>query len=110
VNLVKMFEQTREAMRVQQVFGDPIERDGTTLIPVAVVQGGGGGGEDGTTGDKASIGGGWGARARPVGAYVIRGNDITWQPALDVTRIIVGGQMVAIVALLTLRTWLRHRR
>jgi len=110
VSLVKMFEQTREAMRVERVFGDPIERNGTTLIPAASVQGGGGGGEDNTTSEKAAFGGGWGARARPVGAYVIRGNEITWQPALDVTRIIVGGQIVAIVALLTLRSWLRHRR
>jgi uncharacterized spore protein YtfJ len=110
VNVVKMLEQTREAMTVRQVYADPIEKNGTTLIPAASVQGAGGGGEDESTGDKTAFGGGWGVRARPVGAYVIRGNEITWQPALDLSRIIVGGQVVAIVALLTLRTWLRRRR
>ena len=47
--------------------------------------------------------------ARPVGAYVIRGEQVTWQPALDVNRIIMGGQLVAIVALLTVRTVVRAR-
>ncbi len=110
MKVVKMLEQTRDAMNVRQVYADPIEKNGTTLIPAASVQGGGGGGEDDSTEDKTAFGGGWGARARPVGAYVIRGDEITWQPALDLSRIIVGGQIVAIVALLTLRTWLRRRR
>jgi hypothetical protein len=41
---------------------------------------------------------------------VIRGNEVTWEPAIDVSRIVLGGQVVAVVALLTLRTWLRRRR
>ena len=110
MTVLKMVEQMRKAMTVRRVYGDPIERNGTTVIPVAAVQGAGGGGEDESTNAKTAFGGGWGARARPVGAYVIRGDDVTWQPAVDVSRIIVGGQVVAIVALLTLRTWLRRRR
>jgi hypothetical protein len=40
---------------------------------------------------------------------VIRGQDIHWQPAIDINRIILGGQAVAIVALLTLRTLIKAR-
>jgi len=35
---------------------------------------------------------------------------VSWQPALDVTRIVVGGQMVAVVVALVLRSILRRRR
>jgi hypothetical protein len=41
--------------------------------------------------------------SRPVGAFVIKGSDVSWQPALDLNRIILMGQVVAIVALLTAR-------
>jgi uncharacterized spore protein YtfJ len=110
MNVVKVLEQARDAMTVRQVYGDPIERNGTTVIPVASVQGAGGGGEDESTEDKTAFGGGWGVRARPVGAYVMHGDEISWRPAVDLNRIIVGGQIVAVVALLTVRTWLRRRR
>jgi hypothetical protein len=32
-----------------------------------------------------------------------------WEPAIDVNRIVLGGQLVAIVALLVLRTFLKRR-
>lgn len=41
--------------------------------------------------------------------YVIRNGNATWQPALDLNRIIYGGQIVAMVALLVLRSILRRR-
>ena len=49
-------------------------------------------------------------RARPVGAWIVKDGSAYWEPALDVSRIVVVGQVFAIVALLTLRTWLRRRR
>ncbi|HEV3450397.1 MAG TPA: spore germination protein GerW family protein [Acidimicrobiia bacterium] len=115
MEILTLLEQARDTVNVRRVYAEPIERDGTTVIPAAAVQGGGGGGEgggqDGEGGPEGhGAGGGWGARARPVGAYVIRGNEVTWQPAIDVSRIVLGGQVVAVVALLTLRTWLRRRR
>ena len=52
--------------------------------------------------------------ARPVGAFIVRDGELTWRPAMDVTRIVLGGQLVAIVALLTLRsilkTWAKAKR
>jgi hypothetical protein len=38
--------------------------------------------------------------ARPAGAFVIRGNDVTWQPAVDVDRIIAGVFTITALALL----------
>ncbi|MGH3442595.1 MAG: GerW family sporulation protein [Nitriliruptorales bacterium] len=120
----------RDAITVRRVFGDPIERDGALIVPVAHVRGGGGGGDDGMSRDgkpspaggggfddgmsrdgkpSPAGGGGFGIDARPVGAYVIRDGSVRFEPAIDLTRIIVGGQLVAIVALLVLRTILRRR-
>jgi hypothetical protein len=42
--------------------------------------------------------------------YVIQGDRTRWQPAVDVNRVILGGQIVAIVALLVLRSVLRWLR
>lgn len=36
--------QTRDALTVKKVFGEPYEKSGVTMIPVARVQGGAGGG------------------------------------------------------------------
>ncbi len=44
MNIDEMVRGTHEALSVRRVYGDPIERDGTTVIPVAKVSGGGGGG------------------------------------------------------------------
>ena len=110
-----VLERAHDAMTVRRVYGDPVERDGVVVIPAASVQGGGGGGSgggtdgpDGPHGEGA--GAGWGARARPIGAWVIRDGDARWEPAIDVSRVILGGQVVAVLALLTLRTWMRRRR
>ena len=60
-----------DAINVKRVFGDPIETEGVTVIPAAKVGGGGGGGGD----NENNGGGGFGLGARPVGAYVIKGDD-----------------------------------
>jgi uncharacterized spore protein YtfJ len=92
------------------VYGDPIERDGVMLIPAAAVRGGlgYGGGQD----DKGNEGGGGGSglSARPVGMYRIQDGKVGWQPAFDLTRIVIGGQIVAIVALLVVRSVVKRRR
>jgi uncharacterized spore protein YtfJ len=96
--------QARDVLTVKRVFGEPYEKDGLTIIPAARVQGGvgAGGGEDPQSQGKGS-GGGLAMTARPVGAFVIHDGELSWRPAVDVTRIALGGQVVAVVALLTLR-------
>ncbi|MFC7528357.1 sporulation protein [Actinoplanes sp. GCM10030250] len=133
-----------------KVFGEPVERDGVIVIPVAMVSGGGGGGSgsgSGPAGKKSArrgssadssatdssatdgssaggsssdgsgsepegegSGGGFGFSARPAGVYVLKNGKVTWQPAVDVNRIILGAQFVLITALLVARSVLRNRR
>ena len=110
VNVNEIIERARDVMNVGRVFGEPIHQNGVTVVPVAAVRGGGGGGggpnpQNGLEGG----GGGFGVIARPVGAFVIRGDQVEWQPAVDVSRIIGAGAVVASLAILTLRTAIRKR-
>jgi hypothetical protein len=75
-------------------------------VPAAAVFGGGGGGGD----EAQNGGGGFGLMARPVGAYVIRGEDVTWVPATDPLLALLGWQLVAGLALVVARSLLRRRR
>lgn len=96
----------------ERVVGEPVERDGAVVVPLLAVRAGGGGGagggEDPASGASGSgSGSGWGGQARPVGAYVLEQGTVRFEPAVDVTRIAIVGQVVALVALLVL---LRRRR
>ncbi len=110
----ELMKQTRDALTVTRLFGEPVERNGVTVIPVAAVRGGGGGGHgegprpDGV-GTGSGSGGGFGIVAKPAGVYVIEGNAVRWRPAVDVNRIALGAQVVMTVALLVLRSLLRRR-
>lgn len=118
MDVMHAIEQARDSITVRRVYGKPIERGEVTVIPAAAVQGGAGGGSGGPgpaadgleSGTATGGGAGWGMRARPVGAYVLRDDELRWEAALDLNRVILGGQVVAVVALLTLRTWLKRRR
>jgi uncharacterized spore protein YtfJ len=106
--------QARDAITVKRVYGDPYEKNGITVIPAARVGGGagGGGGEGegpGGEGSGKGSGSGFGISARPAGAYIIRGEDVRWQPAIDANKIVIGAQLVAIAALLTIRSVFKAR-
>jgi uncharacterized spore protein YtfJ len=111
---------------VRQVYGEPVERDGALVIPAARVWSGGGGGggggtepgaapeldppEDGADGpaepdtepDAQAEGGGggvgFGRRAEPAGAFVVDKHGARWIPAVDVNRIVLGGQVALVLA------------
>jgi uncharacterized spore protein YtfJ len=109
---------TIEANTSRRAYGEPVTVGEVTVIPAARVTGrGGGGGGMGTDGKPGSdaaakgegSGGGLMQSARPVGALVVRGSEVSWRPALDVNRIILGGQVVAVVALLVLRTIVKRQ-
>ncbi len=109
MNPEQVLATAQEALSVRRVFGDPIQVDGATIVPVARVSGGGGGGGRGT--DDA--GAGYGLNARPVGVYVIHDGDARWRPAIDVNRVILGGQLVAAAAIAVLgpaiaKRWAQH--
>ena len=119
-------------LSVRRAFGTAYEKDGMLIIPVAIVAGGGGGGtartrrgnpaaglgsssEEGTTAHeitpqdsgRTEVGGGFGGLVLPSGAYVVKGDQVRWVPAVDVT--------IAVLASLSLmrmlaRAWTRQRR
>jgi uncharacterized spore protein YtfJ len=103
--LDSVIQRTISGMEAKQVFGAPIERDGVVFLPAAKVRGGGGAGGD----TEGNGGGGFGLTAKPAGMFVIRNGDAEWRPALDLNRVILGGQLVAIIALLVLRSILKRR-
>ncbi len=109
MNALETVNQARDAITVRRVYGEPLQQDGVTVIPAAVVMGGGGGGGDA----QGNGGSGFGLVARPAGAWVIKDGDAIWRPAVDVNRAILVGQVVAIVMFLSLRSifkaWARRR-
>lgn len=84
----------RDTLSARQVFGEPVERDGVTVIPAATVigtGGGGGGSKSSGDGDEPVTGAGMGVGlfAWPSGAFEIREDRVTWRPTLDFTRILL---------------------
>ncbi len=116
----------QEAFSVRRVFGEAYERDGALVIPVARVWGatgtGSGAGEVGIPADAEGEdvpaggqlghggGGGFGVHVKAVGVFVVDGDGAHWRPALDVNRVILGGQLVGAVAVTVLGLALAVRR
>lgn len=107
-----MMELWRDTFTVRRVFGDPVEKDGLTMIPVAMVAGGGGGGVGPASAksDTESSGGGFGGLARPVGVYVVRADGVEWQPTVDVTMLGMAGIGFAAILTLMVGRALKRRR
>jgi uncharacterized spore protein YtfJ len=101
MNVQEILEKAQDTVTVNRVYGTPIEKDGLTIIPAASVSGGGGGG-----GGPADSGGGvgFGVRARPVGAFIIKDGDVRWEPAIDATRLALRGMLVPIVGMIVARS------
>lgn len=78
----RIAEQVQIHANAKQVYGEPVERDGTTIIPVARVQWGFGGGGIGR-GAVERGGGGGGARAYPSGFIELRGGKAEFRPIHD---------------------------
>ncbi len=112
-NGTSVLESIREVVdsaTAGKVFGSPISREGITVVPVAKVSGGGGGGGSAEGGQEAgSTGGGLGVSAKPLGVFVIKDGKVGWWPAVDVNKVIIGVQIVAVVALLTIRALVKAR-
>ena len=106
----EVIDRARDAFNVRRVFGEPIQQGAVTLVPAAWVSGGGGGGggeapaAEGAQGAESTgkgFGSGFGLRARPAGAFVLRNGKVRWMPAVDVNRIILGAQVLVGLVLLT---------
>lgn len=110
-------------LTVGRAFGAAYEKEGTLIIPVAVVAGGGGGGEG--TGPNADVanrgandvvtpdppggsGGGFGGLVLPVGAFVVKEDTVRWVPAVSANVVIFA--LVAVLRLLLRSRRRSHRR
>jgi uncharacterized spore protein YtfJ len=117
-------ESARDALTVRRVFGEAYVSGDTTVIPVAKVMGGSGmgyggavrpdamdspGDQDGAAGggEGEGGGGGFGMLAKPAGVFVVHDGSVQWQPALDVNRLALGGQILVVIAVLA---WAFRRR
>ncbi|MCU1362241.1 MAG: hypothetical protein JWM55_69 [Acidimicrobiaceae bacterium] len=99
-----LLSRVSDNLSVGRSFGSAYEKDGLYVIPVAFVAGGCGGGE-GPTGTSSSdtddddtveesphgSGAGFGGVVFPVGAYVVKDDDVRWVPAINVTLLALVG-------------------
>jgi uncharacterized spore protein YtfJ len=107
-----MAEKLGAVARAATVFGEPVDRDGITVIPVAKARWGFGGGagqrkEEGARGKQADgAGGGGGVQVSPVGFIEIKNNEANFRPIRTVSPawIIMG----SILSLLLLRATLKR--
>ena len=126
-----LLEKVSDNLSVRRAFGTAYEKDGMLIIPVAIVAGGGGAGtararrgnlagpdglaeEDSAAHDAApqapgqmDAGGGFGGLVLPAGAYVVKGDQVRWVPAVDVTIVVLASLSLAWVLA---RTWARRPR
>jgi len=101
--------------KVTAVFGDPVERGGVTVIPVAKVWWGFGGGA-GTGGDASQnqpgegTGGGGGSRVVPIGYIELKDGTARFRPIYDpgtVLRMVIGVSLITMLVLRSIRKLVR---
>jgi uncharacterized spore protein YtfJ len=87
-----MAEKLGAVAKAATVFGEPVERDGVTVIPVAKARWGFGGGA-GRSKDEDGAGGGGGVTVTPVGFIEIKNHEANFRPirTASLPWIIAGG-------------------
>ena len=108
-----MAEKLGAVARAATVFGEPVERAGITVIPVAKARWGFGGGagqskhDSGGSKQEEGAGGGGGVQVTPVGFIEIKNNEANFRPirTVSLSWIIMG----SIVSLFLLRETVKRR-
>ena len=108
-----MAEKLGAVARAATVFGEPVERDGITVIPVAKARWGFGGGagqrkdEGGGGKQEDGAGGGGGIQVTPVGFIEMKNNEANFRPirTVSLSWIIMG----SIFSLFLLRATLKRQ-
>ena len=131
MDVENLLTKVADNLSVRRAFGSAYEKDGTLIIPVAIVAGGGGGGtgrnqhgapaagpdsppeapataRKGKAQDagRTEAGGGFGGLVLPSGAYVVQDGQVRWVPAVDVTLAVLAS--LSLVRMLV-RSWTRRR-
>jgi len=132
MDVENLLAKVADNLSVRRAFGTAYEKDGMLIIPVAMVAGGGGAGtsrarrgipaaDSGSPPGEGAIahdiapedpgrtdaGGGFGGLVLPSGAYVVKGDQVRWVPAVDVT--IVAVASLGLLRVLA-RIWTRRRK
>ena len=135
MDVEKLLARTADNVSVRRAFGPAYEKDGLLIIPVAVVAGGGGAGTghprnrapaagagNRSEGDpvghdappqdsqRADTGGGFGGLVLPMGAYVVKGGQVRWVSAVDITIAVLASLGLVRMLSRTLTQSRRHRR
>jgi uncharacterized spore protein YtfJ len=100
MNMPEVLDEVRASIEAKRVYADPVHEDGVTVVPAATVRGGGGGGTD----DEGQGGGGFGIAGNPTGAWVVKEGEVSWKPAIDATKVLVLGELTAMVGLFAWRS------
>ena len=103
-----MAEKLGAVARASTIFGEPVERDGITVIPVAKARwgfGGGAGQHKDESGQDEGAGGGGGVQVTPVGFIEIKNNEANFRPIRSVSLSwIVIGSILSLFLLRRIRT------
>ena len=91
-------ERVGATASARAVFGEPVERDGVTVIPVASTAWAFGGG-GGTSPEGEGTGGGGGSVARPIGWIELRAGGAEFKPLRDPRRALVAAGGLALAGL-----------
>lgn len=108
VDINQFVSIAQDAIHVRRVYAEPYEKDGVTVITAARVSGGGGGGTGQNKQEGQGEGGGFGVNASPAGAYVIKGDNVRWVPAVDPQKLFASVGVV-IIAVAVMRGWVATR-
>ncbi|MEV0702603.1 hypothetical protein AB0I53_32425 [Saccharopolyspora sp. NPDC050389] len=101
-----ILETLTERLGKRQVFGEPVQQGDTTLLPVASVRSGGG-----RHGHRDDDGVGIGVDARAVGAFSVSADGkVAWHPAVNVNKIVWGGQLALATVLVAFAIAFRRKR
>jgi uncharacterized spore protein YtfJ len=112
--LSSLAERIGARMDASTVYGTPVERDGVTVIPVAVARFafGGGGGSDPGKGQEGE-GGGGGGSVTPAGYIELRGGRTRFVPVVHPARmagLVLGAGLASLIVLQPVLTARRGRR
>jgi len=92
-----VFARFANTFAAKQVYSEPYEVDGITVITAAAIGGGAGMRKAGS--EQEAGRGGMGGSARPVGAFIIQNGAVTWKPAFDLQRVLTIGLTVGALAM-----------